>query len=164
MSGNGSPAHRAGGSAQRNRLIAVGAGLLLALILLFSLLAFCTNPDEPAAGPAGSVGPSATGSPGAPNGGEAAPAPSTTVPVVPPGDGASESADPGAGPTATDDVATEDPGDDPEQTSTPEGGVDAGGGSLVSGQRLALLVTGGFLLVAAGAAGAYALRRPLHHH
>lgn len=174
MSGNGPPAHRAAGSVQRNRLIAVGAGLLLALILLFSLLALCTNrpgddpppgaapgssvqvsllPSEPGGGPGGTspreIEPGATSSGGA----AAEPSPGTDVP-------------PGTGDPAT--PATTEPGDepgttDPEQTRTPSGGVDTGGGSLVPGRRLALLVTGFFLLLAAGAAGAYALRRPLHH-
>jgi hypothetical protein len=67
MSGNGSPAHRASGPVQRNRMIAVGAGLLLALILLFSTLALCSGRGDdppPTAGPAtsASAGPAQSGS------------------------------------------------------------------------------------------------------
>ncbi|MEU8663666.1 hypothetical protein [Actinoplanes philippinensis] len=157
MSGNGSPAHRAPSSVQRNRLIAVGAGLLLLLILLFALLAYCTSPDDPAsttAGPGPSTGASWTISPGPRGAGdpEAAPLPS--------GSGATTPADDVA---TTGDPATEPSDDDPEQGSTPEGGVDAGGGSQIDGRRLALLVTGGFLLLSAAGVGAYSLRRPLGH-
>lgn len=180
MSGNGPPAHRAAGPVQRNRLIAVGAGLLLALILLFSVLALCSNQggdDPPAAGPASSLQvshgapASGTSSPGVSSPGASGPEPGVTTPggagtgpsaggsvtVVPPGtDGTGAPAT--AGPTGEAETTA-----DPERSPTPSGGVDAGGGGLVPGRRLALLVTGGFLLLAAGAAGTYALRRPLHH-
>ncbi|MDI6097084.1 hypothetical protein QLQ12_00485 [Actinoplanes sp. NEAU-A12] len=175
MSGNGPSAHRAAGSAQRNRLIAVGAGLLLALILLFSLLALCTNrggDDTPTAGPAssvqvstGAVSPGVSGPGGtSPRGVEPGTTTSGDAGAGPSGGGSATVAPPGAGAPAT----TEPTGDaeataDPERSPTPSGGVDTGGGSLVPGRRLALLVTGVFLLLAAAAAGAYALRRPLHH-
>ncbi|MEU4158252.1 hypothetical protein [Actinoplanes sp. NPDC026670] len=173
MSGNGSPAHRAPSSVQRNRLIAVGAGVALLVILLFALLAYCTQPDDPGsttADPGSSVSAPADGSAPPPNGGgEAAPAPSAGTPGEDtPGEstpGAPEESTPG---TPTEEVTTADPtggpgGTGPEQTSTPAGGVDAGGGSQTDGRRLALLVTGGFLLVAAAVVGTYAIRRPLHH-
>ncbi|WP_433795209.1 hypothetical protein [Actinoplanes sp. CA-252034] len=156
---------------QRNRLIAAGAGVLLLLILLFALLAYCTRPDDPSsttADPVPSAGASWTISPGpgsgspGPGSGSPGPGSSGAGPEAAPLPGGSD------GTTPTDDVATEDPAtepsdDDPEQPSTPEGGVDAGGGGQTDGRRLALLVTGGFLMVSAVAAGAYSLRRPLHH-
>ena len=173
MSGNGPPAHRAAGSVQRNRVIAVGAGLLLALILLFSLLALCTNRggDDPrTAAPAPSVQLSAV-SPGASGAGETSPRgvePGTTTSggaaAQPSAGGSGTAGAPGDGEPATTAPSGESGATaDPDRTPTPSGGVDAGGGSLIPGRRLALLVTGTFLLLAAGAAGAYALRRPLHH-
>ncbi|SFE32130.1 hypothetical protein SAMN05421541_101153 [Actinoplanes philippinensis] len=161
MSGNGSPAHRAPRSVQRNRLIAVGAGLLLLLILLFALLAYCTGPDDPAsttAGPGPSTGASWTISPGPGSPGPGGAGDPEAAPL-PGGSGTTTPADD----VVTGDPATEPSDDDPERASTPEGGVDAGGGSQIDGRRLALLVTGGFLLLSAAGVGAYSLRRPLGH-
>jgi hypothetical protein len=53
-----------------------------------------------------------------------------------------------------------DPTTDPVATRTPSGGVDAGGGSGITGRRVALLVTGTFLLMAAIGTAGYAVRRP----
>ncbi|SDT47112.1 hypothetical protein SAMN04489716_3959 [Actinoplanes derwentensis] len=208
MSGNGPPAHRAAGPAQRNRIIAVGAGLLLALILLFSLLAFCTDiggDDPPIAGPGsnspyppgtspGNGGPGSSPGTGGPSNGNPGTSPSnggpgSGGPGSSPGNGDPGTSSPGTSSPGTSSPGTSDPGPGPgngepgtgspstgpgngdngEPTTgpgkspTPSGGVDAGGGGEIPGRRMALLVTGVFLLLTAASAAAYAIRRPLHH-
>ncbi|MEV0900859.1 hypothetical protein [Actinoplanes sp. NPDC049802] len=171
-----SPAHRRSRPWQNNRAVAIGAGLLLALILLFSVLAYCANragDRPPAAGPASSA-PPASPDPGASDPGGPAPSgpiPSGTIPNEPhpsgsqpggadpgPSGGGNGSVPPGAGGSGS----TESPEVTAEPKPTPSGGVDTGGGGLVDGRRLALLVTGVFLLVVAAGAGAYSMRRPNH--
>ena len=173
MAANGSPSHRAS-DARRNRLIAIGAGILLAIILLLSLLAYCTNRNDapPTAGGPSSSAPSQPdylpGEPGSPSpgaspgvspggGGPGGGGPGGVSPG--PGGGGPGEGGPGGGPS--DEPTTAKP--TPVRSPTPSGGVDTGGGGLLSGQRVALLVTGGFLLIAAAGAAAYALRKPLHH-
>lgn len=134
----------------RNQLTTIGVGILLGLILLFVVLASC-SPDGDG---------ETTGQPGSSVSGSPLPsiAPSGTLPVEepPPSEAGTPSGTlpPDAGET------TEPTRTQPVATRTPAGGVDAGGGSGVSGRRMALLVTGTFLLMAAVGTAGYAVRRP----
>ncbi|WP_328469388.1 hypothetical protein OHA21_01705 [Actinoplanes sp. NBC_00393] len=134
----------------RNWLTTVGVGILLGLILLFVVLASCSPDDEGnntggQPGPSASAVPSGSLPPDSPS--PVAPTPSGTLPPDP-GETDPETEEPTRTPT------------DPVSTRTPSGGVDAGGGSGVSGRKLALLVTGAFLLTAAMGTAGYAFRRP----
>ncbi|MEU4624833.1 hypothetical protein AB0G04_33285 [Actinoplanes sp. NPDC023801] len=120
----------------RNRQANIGVGVLLGVVLLFAVLASC-GPDEEGSmtGRSGSAVP-ASDSP--------EPSPAATA----------------FGALAAEPDRTSPPTTRPAATRTPHGGVDAGGGSSVTGRRLPLLMTGTFLLVAAAGLTAYAIRRP----
>ncbi|GIF12735.1 hypothetical protein [Actinoplanes teichomyceticus] len=134
-------------AARRNWLVALGAAALL-LVLLGLVLSSCGS-DADTTG-AAQPGPAVA---------------STLPPVTGPGSpGTLSPRSTGARP------ATEDPAGAPAVTSTPvratagpsrtpSGGVDAGGGAGLPGRRLALLVTGVFLLLAALFTARYAVGR-----
>ncbi|AEV83238.1 translation initiation factor IF-2 [Actinoplanes sp. SE50] len=141
---------------RRNWLVALGAAVIL-LILLALTLSFCDRNG----GAGTTAGPATTAS-------------SETLPPVsgPASRPASASASPGTlSPktvTTADDPTTKPspshsaspshrPSSKPDRT--PAGGVDAGGGSGLDGRRLALLVGGAFLLLAAVITGRFGFGR-----
>ncbi|GAA2701791.1 hypothetical protein [Actinoplanes palleronii] len=144
---------------RRNWLVALAAAVLL-LILLAMMLSYCDRPAGTTdAGPPGAVAstlPPVTGpgSPGTLSPRSTEPGAGTTEPQ--PGDSATGN-DPTTDPVAT--SSTKAKASPSHTRATPRGGVDAGGGAGLSGQRTAMLITGVFLLAAAVIAGRYAVGR-----
>jgi hypothetical protein len=144
---------------RRNWLIALGAAAVL-LILLALTLSFCDNTagdDNTAALP----GTTASAETLPPVDGPASPgtlSPGTLSPKTtanPTGNGGQ-----GVDPAATTPLATKSsPGKKASTKPTPAGGVDAGGGSGLTGRRVSLLVAGVFLLVAALITARFAVGR-----
>ncbi|MEV6302828.1 hypothetical protein AB0M02_25670 [Actinoplanes sp. NPDC051861] len=150
------PAHRQ--PSQRNRILALGLGLLFGLILLVVLLTQCGG--DPETTPGGQGGPQVSASAGPSQGGgpPAGAEPSTSA--VPPNGSAPAENPPGsAAPPDSETPADTEAGDETTTAPTPKGGVNAGGGSGATDRRVPFLAIGTFLLIAALGSAWYAVGR-----
>lgn len=142
---------------RRNWLIALGAAALL-LILLALTLSFCDNTsgdDNTKAAPGTTASTETLPPVSGPAGSPGTLSPKTSAPAT--------GNDPTGVPAPTTPLATKSPAPSPSKRAstkpTPAGGVDAGGGSGLTGRRASLLVAGVFLLLAALVTARFAVGR-----